>query len=233
MLPANHRRPSRCPPSPREAEQTTERGRGTPRQAACNPSPSAAHGIIYSSRIQLRGVAQPPPLPPQRGGWSAAECTPPRQPLGESSPPQAGPGHARPPANRPSGVQEEDRSRPPPPTGGRQSRAARAPPRTPGGSRGDRGHARPPPGGPSGSLQGRLHLPHSERGRARPPPGRGRPAAGNQAPAAAACRGVSTFPATRGRARPHPGAARGGLTSPRRGGLQGRLHLPLSETSSA
>jgi len=36
-----------------------------------------------------------------------------------------------------------------------------------------------------------------------------------------------------GRARPHPGAARGGQTSPRRGGLQGRLHLPHSERGRA
>jgi len=63
--------------------------------------------------------------------------------------------------------------------GGRKSRGlpAREPTRV-GGSRGDRGHARLPPGGSRG-------------GRARPHPG----AAGAQALAAAACRGVFTFPA--------------------------------------
>jgi len=102
------------------------------------------------------------------------------------------------PAPRAVGGQEEDRSRPPPPTRGRQSRGqpARAPPRTSGGSRGDRVHARPPPGGgQAAACRGVFTFPTTRA--AEPAPTRGRPAAGAQAPAAAACRGVFTFPATR------------------------------------
>jgi hypothetical protein len=191
---------------------------------------------------------------------------PQRQPLGESSPPQVGPGHARPPrpsggsrggrvtpafphgggggkaaapprarppAPRGGGGQEEtaDVSAPPsrgqaaacwgvftfptarevmpapraiggvkrrtcharlPPQGGRQNRGlpARAPPRTSGGSRGDRGHARPPPPPPGGppppAAMGGVKW---RRGHCPPPP----PPPGGQA---TACRGVFTFPMT-------------------------------------
>ena len=161
MLPANNRRPSRCPPSPREAEQTTERGRGTPRQAACNPSPSAAHGIIYSSRIQLRGVAQTPPPPPPkgrgvRGGVHAAAAT-----AGGVFSTPSWPRSCLPPGQPAVGGTRGGPVTPATPNGGEATpRRARAPPNAGGVKRRPRTCPPPPQGGPSGGLQGRLHLPH-------------------------------------------------------------------------
>jgi len=112
------------------------------------PPPGGGPSGGLQGRLHLPRNERPSP-PPPGGGPRRANKPPPRRPAGASSPSPQRERSSPPPGQPAIGGTRGVPVTPASPDGGRQSRGqpARAPPRTPGGSRGDRTCPPPPRGG--------------------------------------------------------------------------------------